>query len=109
MHLAGVRWARIGEQVGHDDTTTARIYTHVLVTEDEIDYATVLGYQRGVGIGFVIGGALRGCRLLATIVEQVPPVAIRATEVSSFSEPPSLPVCVRFHLSLRGTRTTPSR
>jgi hypothetical protein len=32
--------------VSHDDTTTARIYTHVLVTEDEIDYATVLGYQR---------------------------------------------------------------
>lgn len=46
MHLAGVPWARIGEQVGHDDiVTTARTYTHVLVIQDEIDYATALGYQ----------------------------------------------------------------
>jgi integrase len=46
LHLAGVPWARIGEQVGHDDiVTTARIYTHVLVTQDEIDYATALGHQ----------------------------------------------------------------
>jgi integrase len=30
MHLAGVAWARIGEQVGHDDiTTTSRVSTHV--------------------------------------------------------------------------------
>ncbi len=34
LHLAGVPWARIGEQVGHDDlVTTARTYTHVLVDE----------------------------------------------------------------------------
>jgi len=32
-------WARIGEQVGHDDlVTTARTYTHVLVNEAELDY-----------------------------------------------------------------------
>jgi len=28
MHAQGVSWARIGEQVGHDDiTTTSRVYT----------------------------------------------------------------------------------
>jgi len=39
LHLAGMPWARIGEQVGHDDlVTTARTYTHVLVNEAELDY-----------------------------------------------------------------------
>jgi len=43
MHLAGVPWARIGEQVGHDDiVTTARTYTHTLVSEDELDYEGML-------------------------------------------------------------------
>jgi integrase len=43
LHLAGVPWARIGEQVGHDDLiTTARTYTHVLVDETELDYAALL-------------------------------------------------------------------
>jgi integrase len=43
MHLAGVPWARIGEQVGHDDLmTTARTYTHVVADEAELDYAAVL-------------------------------------------------------------------
>jgi integrase len=43
MHLAGVPWARIGEQVGHDDlVTTARTYTHVVADEAEIDYAQAL-------------------------------------------------------------------
>jgi integrase len=42
LHLAGVPWARIGEQVGHDDLmTTARTYTHVVV-EGEVDYAELL-------------------------------------------------------------------
>jgi integrase len=43
MHLAGVPWARIGEQVGHDDLmTTARTYTHVVADEAEIDYSQAL-------------------------------------------------------------------
>jgi integrase len=42
LHLAGVPWARIGEQVGHDDlVTTARTYTHVVADERELDYATL--------------------------------------------------------------------
>jgi integrase len=40
LHLAGMPWARIGEQVGHDDLmTTARTYTHVVADEKELDYA----------------------------------------------------------------------
>jgi integrase len=43
MHLAGVPWARIGEQVGHDDLmTTARTYTHVIADERELDYEKLL-------------------------------------------------------------------
>jgi integrase len=43
LHLAGVPWARIGEQVGHDDlVTTARTYTHVVADEGELDYAGLL-------------------------------------------------------------------
>jgi integrase len=43
LHLAGVPWARIGEQVGHDDlVTTARTYTHVLADERELNYARLL-------------------------------------------------------------------
>jgi integrase len=44
MHrLAGVLWARIGEDVGHDNVvTTARTYTHVLADEAEVDYAAAL-------------------------------------------------------------------
>jgi integrase len=43
LHLGGVPWARIGEQVGHDDlVTTARTYTHVLVDERELEYACLL-------------------------------------------------------------------
>ena len=43
MHLAGVPWARIGEQVGHDDlVTTARTYTHVVADERELDYQRLL-------------------------------------------------------------------
>jgi integrase len=43
MHLAGVPWARIGEQVGHDDLmTTARTYTHVVADERELDYQRLL-------------------------------------------------------------------
>jgi integrase len=43
LHLAGVPWARIGEQVGHDDiTTTSRTYTHVLVHEHEVNAESLL-------------------------------------------------------------------
>ena len=43
MHAQGVSWARIGEQVGHDDiTTTSRVYTHVVADERELDYAALL-------------------------------------------------------------------
>jgi integrase len=43
LHLGGVPWAKIGELVGHDDLmTTARTYTHVLVDEAELDYATLM-------------------------------------------------------------------
>jgi integrase len=39
LHAQGIPWARIGEQVGHDDlVTTARTYTHVLIDETELDY-----------------------------------------------------------------------
>jgi integrase len=43
LHLAGIPWARIGEQVGHDDlVTTARTYTHVVADETELEYAELL-------------------------------------------------------------------
>jgi hypothetical protein len=36
-------WARIGEMVGHGDVvTTARAYTHVVASEDELGYAALL-------------------------------------------------------------------
>jgi hypothetical protein len=38
-----MRWARIGELVGHDDlVTTARTYTYVVVDERELDYSELL-------------------------------------------------------------------
>ncbi len=44
LHLGGMPWARIGELVGHGDiVTTARVYTHVVASEAELDYAEVLG------------------------------------------------------------------
>jgi integrase len=43
LHLGGMPWARIGELVGHDDLmTTARVYTHVVADEAEIDYEGML-------------------------------------------------------------------
>jgi integrase len=43
LNAQGIPWARIGEAVGHADlVTTARTYTHVLVSEDELDYAKLL-------------------------------------------------------------------
>lgn len=43
LHLAGMPWARIGELVGHGDVvTTARTYTHVVTSVDELDYAALL-------------------------------------------------------------------
>ena len=41
-HLRGVPWARIGEHVGQRNlAVTANTYTHVLVDENEIDYAAL--------------------------------------------------------------------
>jgi integrase len=38
-----MRWARIGEMVGHDDlVTTGRTYTHVVADERERDYERLL-------------------------------------------------------------------
>ena len=43
MLLGGVPWSRIGEHVGQRNlAVTANTYTHVLVDESEIDYATLL-------------------------------------------------------------------
>jgi integrase len=39
LHLGGVPWARIGEHVGQRNlAVTANTYSHVLVSEDELDY-----------------------------------------------------------------------
>ena len=47
LHPGGMPWARIGEVVGDDDlVTTARTYTHVLVDERELDYATLMALGR---------------------------------------------------------------
>jgi integrase len=43
LHAQGLTWARIGELVGHADlVTTARTCTHVLVSEDELDFDRLL-------------------------------------------------------------------
>jgi hypothetical protein len=43
LHLSGVPWARIGEHVGQRSLrVTADTYSHVLVDEAELDYATLL-------------------------------------------------------------------
>jgi integrase len=43
LHLGAMPWARIGELVGHGDVvTTARTYTHVVASEDELEYAALL-------------------------------------------------------------------
>ena len=43
LHLGGVPWARIGEQVGQRDlAVTANTYTHVLADETELDYQEML-------------------------------------------------------------------
>jgi integrase len=42
LHLSGVPWARIGEHVGQrKPRRDANTYTHVLVDENEIDYAAL--------------------------------------------------------------------
>ena len=44
LYLRGMRWARIGEQVGQRDlAVTANTYIHVLMDETEVDYAELLG------------------------------------------------------------------
>jgi hypothetical protein len=43
LHLRGVPWARIGEQVGQRNLAVrANTYTHVLADETELDYAAML-------------------------------------------------------------------
>jgi integrase len=43
LHLSGIPWARIGEQVGQRDlAVTANTYSHVLPDEAELDYAGLL-------------------------------------------------------------------
>jgi integrase len=43
LHLRGVPWARIGEFVGQRNlATTANVYSHVMMDETELDYATLL-------------------------------------------------------------------
>ena len=43
LHLGGVPWARIGENVGQRDlAVTANTYTHVLADEAELDYQELL-------------------------------------------------------------------
>ena len=43
LHLRGIAWARIGEQVGQRNlAVTANTYTHVLTDERELDYAALL-------------------------------------------------------------------
>jgi integrase len=45
LHLRGVPWARIGEQVGQRNlAVTANTYSHVLADEVELDYAQLLDY-----------------------------------------------------------------
>jgi len=40
LHLRGVPWVRIGEQVGQRDlAVTANTYSHVMLDEGEVDYA----------------------------------------------------------------------
>ena len=43
LHLKGVPWVRIGEQVGQRDlAVTANTYSHVMLDEGEVDYAALL-------------------------------------------------------------------
>jgi len=43
LHLRGVPWARIGAFVGQRNlAVTANTYSHVLVDEAEVDYASLL-------------------------------------------------------------------
>jgi integrase len=43
LHLGGVPWARIGENVGQRNlAVTANTYSHVLADEAELDYAGML-------------------------------------------------------------------
>jgi integrase len=46
LHLGGVPWARIGERVGQRSlAVTADTYTHVLVSERELDYQRLVAYK----------------------------------------------------------------
>jgi integrase len=43
LHLRGMPWARIGSLVGQRDlSVTANTYSHVLIDEDEVEYAKLL-------------------------------------------------------------------
>ena len=44
LHLRGMLWARIGEQVGQRNlAVTANVYSHVLADERELNYSGLLG------------------------------------------------------------------
>jgi integrase len=44
LHLTGVPWARIGEDVGQRNlAVTANTYMHVLIDEAELDYEALVG------------------------------------------------------------------
>ena len=48
LHLRGVPWARIGEQVGQRNlAVTANTYTHVMLDEGELDYGALLAGNAG--------------------------------------------------------------
>ena len=43
LHLRGMPWARIREQVGQTDlSVTANTYSHVMLDESEVEYAALL-------------------------------------------------------------------
>ena len=43
LHLGGMPWARIGGMVGHGDRRDdGRTYTHVVVSEAEVDYGALI-------------------------------------------------------------------
>jgi integrase len=50
LHLRGVPWARIGEQVGQrNHAVAANTYSHVLTDKAELNYAELLGAENVAG------------------------------------------------------------
>jgi len=51
LHLGGVPWARIGENVGQRNlAVTANTYSHVLTDEAELDYQTLISSGSATGV-----------------------------------------------------------